>query len=531
MNKITIIAERIILMEGWKTYGLAIGAGGLTTLALAPFHIMPVVFLTIPTLVWMLDGAIADPKKHKGFRFNPAFKIGWMFGFGYFAVGLWWIPNAILVRSPEIIWLMPIAVVAIPAVLACYWGVGAVIAKMLADESWKRIMALAVGFAIVEYARDNMLKEFGLGFAWNLFGYTFLPETITMQIVSVVGIHTITLFAFFIAATPAMIAKKDNNTKIMISIAGILIVGQIGFGIIQTNKHKEEYVPNIKIRIVQPNIEQKKKLNPNAAAEILQTYIKLSDKNTGPQTASAKSFTHIIWPESAFSFFLEQQPVALNIIDNLLAGNTQLITGAITSKENKVFNSILMLDSNARIIGRSHKIRLVPFGEFLPMRKIMEKLGMKNLTQINGDFEIGKRQIMHSQYTPPFLPLICYEIIFSNDYDISDPNIKPKWIVNLTNDAWFGKSTGPHQHAHQAIVRGVEMGMPVIRVANTGISLITHPNGKIIKKLNMNTQNVIDAKLPKNKNSTLFTKWGYSIFYIIISIAIIGLVSLKIRRK
>ena len=501
MNK---IVGKITLLSSGKAIGLAIIAGAITALGLAPFHIMPIVFVTIPIFICLLD---ATRDKH----YKYTFFIGWAFGFGYFTAGLWWIANATLVEADKFAWLVPLAAMGIPAGLAIYWGIAAVIVKMLVvnigAQGWRRILGFAIVFAIIEYARANLFT----GFAWNTFGYIFVPETILMQATNVIGIHGVTFFAFFIAATPVMLLTKEKYRGRMMAIAVLLLCVQTIYGLVSIKlfEHGDTYDTNI--RLVQPNIKQKDKLNSEKAVEIFRAHINLSKENN-------ENVDFIIWPESAFPFLIEQQPLALAEIDKMMSGKTKLIAGAVRRENNggKIFNSTLVFDSQARVIAKSDKIRLVPFGEFLPFHNILEKIGFSTLTQSIGSFDRGQRKIIEVDNMPAFMALICYEIIFSGDiYDA------PKWIVNLTNDAWFGHSTGPYQHAHQAIVRGVEMGVPVVRVANTGISFIANANGKIVNKLNFNQKGTINAKLPRHNVATIFSIYKDISLIIISCIAIV----------
>jgi apolipoprotein N-acyltransferase len=206
---------------------------------------------------------------------------------------------------------------------------------------------------------------------------------------------------------------------------------------------------------------------------------------------------YLIWPETAMPFALLSSPAALGMIADMLPAGTDLITGSIYSDEHKLFNSVLVLDSKAQLLSRYDKVKLVPFGEYLPLQNLLEAAGFEQLTRTKGGFAAGVGKVLETKNQTVALPLLCYEIIFP-DMAITR-SMAHDWIINLTNDAWFGNSTGPYQHLRQARVRAVEQGVPVIRSANTGISAVIDPLGRVIRKLPLNTGGIIDVKLPLRK--------------------------------
>jgi predicted amidohydrolase len=229
---------------------------------------------------------------------------------------------------------------------------------------------------------------------------------------------------------------------------------------------------------MQPNLQQDVKFNYSAKAEVMQKYLTLSDRASGPQSTGVKDARILIWPESAFPFFLTREADAMAQIAGLLPKGTVLITGSVRAPDvppgvriTRAYNSIYTIDHDGSVLSVYDKLHLVPFGEYLPFQDLMEKLGFVQLTKVQGGFIPGtRRRSMEIPDAPRALPLICYEAIFPGDVAAGDD--RPGWIVNLTNDGWFGISTGPHQHLQQARLRAVEEGLPVVRAANTGISAV-----------------------------------------------------------
>ncbi len=514
----THIVERIIVLETWRAALLAVVAGAVSALSLPPYYFSPVLLVTFPVLVWLLDGAVA-PAGSNNFirRFWPAFKTGWFFGFGYFLASFWWVGKAFLVDADEFIYLLPVAVLALPAGLALFWGGATAVARLAWGSSgkrhgWLRIVALACTFAIFEWIRGTVLT----GLPWNNIGYGAMPTALFMQSSALFGLYGMAFFTVLVAAGFG-VALAENRKLIVLPV--VLVLAHVGYGFYALSVATNATVAGVNIRIVQPAINQSEKWQPENEAEIMARYLDLSNANKGPEASSVGAFTHIIWPESAFPFILTERRDQLAAIANLLPPTTTLITGAMrlekasagSDGQRKIFNSLFVIDGNGEIIEARDKTRLVPFGEFLPFQNTLENLGIAQLTGLRGGFARGNiRKPVALKSAPPFLPLICYEVIFSGKVvpEDSAESERPQWIVNLTNDAWFGMSAGPYQHAQQVQVRAVEEGLPVVRAANSGISMVVDANGRIRESLALGQRGVVDSKLPVAGPRTLFSIFG-----------------------
>jgi apolipoprotein N-acyltransferase len=289
-------------------------------------------------------------------------------------------------------------------------------------------------------------------------------------------------------------------------------------------------VSGVKLRIMQPNLQQDDKFNYAAKEQVMARYLRLSDRATGPRSGGVHDVTHLIWPESAFPFFLTREPDALALIAGLLKPSTELIVGAVRAAPDaartRAYNSVYVIDPDASIRGIYDKVHLVPFGEYLPFQEWMEKLGFVQLTKVHGGFIPGaRRRAMEVPQAPAALPLICYEAIFPGDIAASDG--RPGWIINLTNDGWFGNSTGPYQHLQQARLRAIEEGLPVVRAANTGISAVIDPSGRIVARLGLGIEGVLDATLPTALPPTLYAR----LRDIPVAILVAGALLFIIRRR
>ncbi|MCX5494907.1 apolipoprotein N-acyltransferase [Kaistia dalseonensis] len=514
---------------GWRRLLVAIVAGAASALALAPVNAFPVLWLTMPVLIWLLDGAQGRPDAGPIRRLAPAFSVGWGFGFGYFVGGLWWIGVAFLAESAEFVWLMPFGVLLLPAGLALFWGFGAAIARLFWLTGWRRILVFAVVFSLTEWLRGHVLT----GFPWNAFGYTLMPVPVMMQIASVVGLWGVTLLAFLVFAAPALVIgrgawRRVADRRVFLAIVA-LFLADIGFGVVRLAGDDGATVPGVALRLVQPMIPQDEKWAPGRDDEVLDRYLSLSA--TGMEEGKPAPFTVLIWPETALPFFLADRPNALAAIGAVLPPGSTLLTGAARAEPvlgeelaARVFNSIFVIDSDGVIRDAYDKVHLVPFGEYLPFEALFSRLGLRQMVALPGGFDAGRAlRTMSIPNAPSFGPLICYEIIFPGA--AVDGTDRPRWLVNVTNDAWFGDTPGPRQHFHQAVIRAVEEGLPLVRAANSGISGIVDAYGKIISQRSVGSVGIVDGPLPDTVRATIYSRFGDRLYFGLIVAAIIAIVA------
>jgi apolipoprotein N-acyltransferase len=504
--KLADFANRVVLSWGWKRRGIAFGSGAVSALAMAPFDLWPVLAITLPIFVWLLDGAGAGKR-----GLLAAFGTGWWFGFGYFVAGLYWIGMALFVEADKFAWLLPFAVLGIPAGLAFFTAFGALFARAIWTTGPMRILAFAGALLISEWLRGTILT----GFPWNSFGYALTSVPLFAQGASLVGLWGLTLLALAVFASPATIADARDSTAhpwlpLVVSALALFLLGAYGWHRLANNE--TTFVQGVKLRLMQPNISQNLKWQPEQRPVVMRRYLSLSDQATAPDRQGVKDITHLIWPESAFPFFLDREPQALAQIGELLPPGVALITGAIRldsplpgTTQPRVFNSIRALRDDGSIIATYDKLYLVPFGEFLPFQSLLESVGLQQLTRIRGGFNAGaRRRALNVPGLPPAAPLICYEAIYPG-YVLPE-GARPRWILNLTNDAWFGITPGPYQHFAQARLRAIEEGLPLVRVANNGISAIVDPLGRIVRSLPLGGDGLIDGALPQALEETVYSR-------------------------
>jgi len=497
------LAHAVILSWGWRRRGIAFGAGALSALAMPPFFIFPILWLTLPALVWLIDGAVEKAGSGRLGRLAPAFSAGWWFGFGYFLAGLWWIGDAFLVEAGTYGWLMPFVVLGLPALLALFWGLGTAFAQLLWSEDWRRVFALAAGLGAAEWLRGHLLS----GFPWNGIGYALTAGEILMQSAALFGLYALNVIAVVIFAAPAALTPTAGERR-HVALPALALVALAGlglYGVIRLSHADAASVGGVTIRIVQPDLSQLQKWRPENKQEVLSQYVRLS----APKDAPLEKGTVLVWPESAFPYPLTQDPGTLAAIAELLPEGTTLVTGAYREElpptgPAQFYNSIYVIGDDGTILEAYDKLHLVPLGEYLPGGWALERLGLQQL--VDHTFSPGPhRRPLALPEGPSFVPLICYEIIFPGRVLREGP--RPDFLLNVTNDGWFGRTVGPFQHFHQARVRSVEEGLPLVRAANTGISAVVDPYGRTLKYSPLGEAAMIEAPLPVAIAAPFYAQW------------------------
>ncbi|MCV3239794.1 apolipoprotein N-acyltransferase [Mesorhizobium sp. ZC-5] len=495
------LAGRIILLWGWRRALVAFAAGALAVLAQAPYDFFAVCFVSFPVLVWLLDGATAEPPARFLKRLVPAFAVGWWFGFGYFVTGLWWVGGALLVEADDFAWALPLAVLALPALLAVFYGLAAVLARLFWTGDIGRIASLAVGFGVAEWLRSVVFT----GFPWNPIGYAAMPIPLLMQSVSVVGVIGMNALAVFVFSMPALLAS-NRHLRTGLVLAAALAIAHVGFGYWRLSGPEGASARSLAVRIVQPSILQTEKWDGEVRDRIFRTMLDLSAQ---PALADGKKPQLILWPETSVPFLFTERPDALVAIGELLGDGQILMAGAVRAEGSsgsnanaRYYNSVVAINDAGEIVDAVDKVHLVPFGEYLPFEDMLASIGIEKIVQFPMTFSAGnQRHAVTLAGAIRAVPFICYEIIFpdmvKHDTAMSD------LIVNVTNDAWFGDTPGPYQHFRQAQIRAVETSQPLVRAANTGISGFIDDRGRVVDALAINTAGVLDVTVSFPNQSSM----------------------------
>lgn len=512
-------------------------AGAFSVLAMAPFFLWPVLFATLPVLVWLTDRANSQnvtgtPMLRRLLRSAAP---GWWFGFGYFVFGLFWVGEAFLVESERFLWALPFAVTLLPAGLALFFGTATAVAGVISRPGLERVLALAITLSVAEWLRGHVLT----GFPWNTLGYALTMPLVLMQSASLIGIYGLTLMVVLICAGPAvLLAQPSNDGRTGVRLAFAFAALPLGFmalyGTVRLSSMVETNVPGVRLRLVQPSIPQREKWLPENQRRIFFDHIELSKQRPDGQSDEMAGVTHVIWPEAAMPFRPLQSPEALAAIGDMLPAGKFLLSGGLRTVEAtpgsfEARNSLMVFGSGGTVEAIYDKIHLVPFGEYLPLKSILSVIGLEQLARERGGFGVGPhpRPVLNIKGLPPVGPLICYEAIFPAA--VVQGAERPGMFVNLTNDGWFGTLTGPRQHMHQARIRAVEEGLPVVRAANNGISGVISPSGRFVAFLGLNKKGSLDADLPQAVEQPLYARLGDATYAIIL--LIISCIFIAIRQK
>lgn len=509
------IAFHVILAARWRRDAYAFLAGAAGALALAPFNLVPAIAVTFTIAVWLIDGSHENSETQGAvsirLRFiRRAFRAGWWTGFGYFAAGLWWLGKAFLVEAEQFAWAMPLGVLGLPAGLAIFTAIGFAISALLWSSGTARIFALSFGIGVSEILRANLFT----GFPWNEFGMALGGNIYTGQLASLVGLHGLTFITIALAAAPATAIAGGLEVKgrrlaalkspTALAMAALALV--TAWGVLRLSQAPVRFNEQVRLRIMQPNIPQDERFRPEQKEKLLAHYFELSGRKNPESGMDLTGATHLIWPESAFPFILTRDPQALARVGAFIPEGVTLVTGAARREDRAVgrrvipqyFNSIQAIAHGGSIAATYDKIHLVPFGEYLPLASWLERLRLRQFITVPGGFVPGaSRQPLVVPGLPPMAPLVCYEAIFPGK--VIPPHregARPAFLLNVTNDAWFGVTPGPYQHFAQARLRAIEEGMPLVRAANSGISAVVDAYGRDIGRLALGAAGVLDARLP-----------------------------------
>jgi apolipoprotein N-acyltransferase len=520
IDRLAVMKRRVREARGWQRAALAFAAGAVSDLAMAPFFVAPVLFVTLPVLVWLIDEA-----EHDASPLAAAARQGWWFGFGYFFLGLFWIGEAFLVEADKFGWALPFAVTLMPAGLALFWGGAAALARAFWRPGLARVLVLALAFGVAEWLRGHVLT----GFPWNVIGYALTWPLVMMQSAGLLGVYGLTLIAVLVFGAPLVLladaAPGEGRTRAgrasLLIVAGPLAL-LLCYGSLRLLTAPTEMVSGVRLRIVQPSVPQADKWRPEKQGEIFRDHLNLSRQAPDGRRDDLSGVTHVIWAEAAMPFLPLEHPEALDAIGDLLPAATQLVTGALRREARApdappdqmvhAYNSLMVFGDDGALTATYDKTHLVPFGEYLPMQATLEALGFEQLTRVRGGFSIGPtpRPLLAVRGLPPAGGLICYEAIFPGVGAQSAG--RPGIFLNVTNDGWFGNTTGPRQHFHQARVRAVEEGVPLIRAANNGISAVVDASGRVLFMLGINVRGTIDSGVPVARSAPPYAVAGDSIF-------------------
>lgn len=493
-NIVARFRGRLVGLRGWRRAVAALALGAAMALALPPFHLVPLAAVGLGGLYWLVESS-------RGAR--AAFAIAWLFGFGHFLAGLYWIVNALLLFGLKYLPVYPIVVGVLPSILAVFVGLAAAATRLTPVEGPARVLAFAGYWTAFEWLRGNALT----GFPWNLAGYMWTFSDAMLQLASIGGVYFLSLVSIAALTAPALLADgMPRRAFASIAAACVALLAVFGFGAWRLSGAPAlgaDNVPDVMLRIVQPNVEQALKWNRARHEENFFHHLALSTKER------PAAVTHVVWPETAATFFLDEQPLALAHVAAAVPPGGLLMTGAprrgVENGTRGLWNSLLAVDQNGRVTATFDKFHLVPLGEYVPLKNY---LPLTKVVEGASDYSPGPGpRSLRLKGLPPVSPLICYEAIFPGQ--VLDAGDRAQWLLNITNDGWYGDSPGPRQHFAMTRLRAVEEGMPLVRSANTGISGVVDGYGRVVTKLDLGRTGFIDARLPRAlAGPPPYARWG-----------------------
>lgn len=484
----------------WQRLGLAMIAGVLMTGGHPPVFLPWLLFLAVPLVVLLVSAAPTA---------RAAAWIGWGAGFGYFATGLHWIGHAFVVDAERFAWLMPLGVVALPAGLALFWALAFwATRRLVRGDPISVAFMLAALWSVVEFARSHVLT----GLPWALPGYVWV-DTPAMQVAAWVGPYGITLLTLLLTGLTGVAIQARRPIIAALAIAAGVVIWFAGAARIPAEIAYAEDAPVI--RIVQPNAAQAVKWQPGFRAHFYRRALSATGAPPDPELGPAAI---VIWPETAAYTVPTSEPSEVARIAERAGGAVVLagaLFGEVTPNGDRWTNALVTILPDGRLGPRYDKHHLVPFGEYLPFEETLTALGLSQFA-IRGGFARGPGpQTLVVPGIPSFSPLICYEAIFPHEIV---GETRPDWLVQPTNDAWFGGFAGPQQHYAQARIRAIEQGLPMVRAANTGISAIVSPHGQEVISIGLGLDGYADERLPAPLEPTVYSRFGDALFFFLFAV-------------
>jgi apolipoprotein N-acyltransferase len=482
--------------------------GSLTSLSLPPYNYLLINFATFSLFFIYIF------KKKKSLSNNKSFLYGWFFGFGYFITNVYWIVIS-LTFDENFKFLIPFALILIPAFLAIFYGVATYLFfRINIYKPVSNLLLFSLLFGIIEFLRGTILT----GFPWNLIAYSFSNNLEVIQFISLIGTYAFNILCISFFTSPAIFILKENKKEIAVCIFLLLspiFLYMTGYSKIKSFQSLDLIKNDYIIRAIGSKIHLDRFYGKTDASLVIDELIQLSEPDPDIKTL-------FLWPEGIIPNINQSELIEFRSLFNNKLNKNHLLGIGINSLENvnnknKFYNSFSLYDHNLNLLIAYNKVNLVPFGEFLPFEKILRAIGLKSLTNNYQSFSSGEnREIINinaNDFDIKILPLICYEIIYSGKiYD--NPNFD--YIINISEDGWFGDSIGPHQHFAHSIFRAIESGKYLIRSANNGITAIINPTGFVEKKIPLGSSGYIDFSEKKVLNTTLFSQHGNKMFLVII---------------
>ena len=494
---------------------ISAGLGAVSALSFAPYSLWPLMLLAFCGLVWLLDTPATGIQ---------AAVFGWLFGFGQFAVSLYWISISFQFQANMPAWVGFIAVAGLAGYLALYPALALWISSRLWSSSPARVLIFATSWTVTEWLRGHLLT----GFPWNTVAQIWSDTPIMLQPARLMGAYGLTLFtvAWFAAAALVFDHARSARRFLLTAASSALLLSADGWWRLRNAELVR--LEGLRVHLVQADVRQDLEADPERQREIFMLYERMTAaalRQRGPGI--------VIWPETAVEHDVEGDAASRLRLASIMGDSGPLILGAVGQRFGPdgewigARNSLLVVDGDGAVRAVYDKTKLVPFGEYLPAVNLLARAGLSSVAGRSARFLAGRGPTTLAPGIPPFSPLICYEIIFPGEVVGSGP--RPQWLLNISNDAWFGDSWGPHQHFAQARLRAVEQGLPVVRSTPTGVSGVIDQHGRALARTGLGQRVVLTSEVPKGSSDTLYARTGDSVLGAFLSV--LGAIGLWATRR
>jgi len=505
----------------WPVVGLSLLAGLGAALAFPPFGFLPGL-LGYGLMMALADAADADKP------LKSAFWRGWLAGTLYFLIATWWVAEAFMVDAANQGWMAPFAVGLLAAGLGLFWGGAAALYRWLRPSGLLRPLVFAGAFCLLEWLRGHILT----GFPWDLAGESWKAGSAPSQAAALVGAYGLSWITVALAATPALIVETDvRRTQAALGLGVVAALAALyGLGELRLSGARPPAAHAPMVRVVQADVNQESKYDPAMFRSIVSRYVALTNR------PAARAPDIVVWPEGSVPEasdldYVTDGDLVHDAVAGVLKPGQTLLTGAYrvagTTQSPIYYNTLLALRAapgGVALTGVYDKFRLVPFGEYLPLQGILGPIGFQKLVHVGDGFSPGPRPgVIRPPGVPIVQPLICYESLYPGftREGAARSGTRAAWIANVSNDAWFGRTYGPVQHLNLASYRAIEEGLPLVRATPTGVSAVIDAYGRIRPgaMLGQGVAGVIDAPLPPALRPTLFSRWGDTLFWLLMALS------------
>jgi apolipoprotein N-acyltransferase len=519
------VAARVGALTGYRRAGLALLLGVLSAAAMPPFNLLPLLLPGFTVLLWLVDGA-----RSRG----AAFRDGWFWGLGFFVPNLYWIANALVVDIGRFWWLVPMVVLGVPAIEALHTGVATLVFRATPGKGAGRILVFAAVWVAIEWLRGR--APFG-GFPWALIGDGWsgnAPLLVDgLQLASLLGVYGLSFLTVLVAALPALAgesalsARPFRERTLPIASGAALLAASLGWGAARLGAGADPVLPGVTLRLIQTNTPDAVTSSDEAARARLETVMTLAD---GPGIDRVRAE---IWPEGSSDFLVNRDPPVVAAIARHAPPGGIVFTGTVRANPegpiDAVWNSVAVVTSAGELLRVYDKAHLVPFGEYIPLRSV---LGFIPLVAGHPGLATGPGPVtLDLPSLPPVAPIICYEAMFP--HAIIDESRRPGWILNVSDDAWFGHSIGPAQLFAEGRLRAVEEGLPLARAANGGLSGMIDGHGRLLASLPLGITGILDVPLPERlARPTAYARYGDRLpLALILGAALLGAALIRQARR